>query len=1664
MKPSHRRTPPPLRRAVLTAALLSAYAMLPAQAQVTAGPGENVELDEGQPYGRLTANGEDASIAGENNAISGSVGGSNEGLVKASAGGLVDLSGGSVENTGVNWGRAVTATGAGSEVRLSGTDVTLSATAASNASAASTLAGLDGGRVQADGGVIRAVGAYARGVQVSGTAAVGSQAALSNLSVVTTGSTWGLGVQAYGSNDPERVNRVGLDNVDISTSGTFSHGIQSARLGALVAGRDVDIVTTGNNSHGIDAQRGGRVEIEGGSIRTSGRNAYGINATSLHDGEPPREGEDHPGTVEASGLAIETTGAGSYGVHADTGASVVLRDSSVATTSASALHADTQGRIAGENLAISGAAGGSNGGLVVALGGSRIDLSGGSIDNGSVNWGRAVMARGAGSVVTLSGTDASLTASAASNGNASSVVAASLGGRVEIDGGTFTGSGDYVRGVAAVGDLGGGGEQLVVRNARIVTDGYAGMGVHVFANDGGDPDVITGVDISDSAIETTGDQAWGLQAARAGGRIRAERTDIDTSGQSAHGAYVDRQASIGLAGGSIRTRGDQAHGAVADDAGTVLSVDGTRIETSGARTYGVNVTDGAQATVDNATVVNSAPGTHGVGLRADGAGSSLAARNTSVTVAGTGTDGSSAAIGVSAGHGATVALTGGSVRATGGDRTMALRATEGARIATDGTALSTQGDNSHAVLAWNSPSAAEPGSRIEVAGGSVRTSGANSYGLFAQYGGATVAASGVDVRTSGDIGRGFYAWQGGVVDVQGGSVATGGAGSAGMQATGAGARINADGVAVRTTGADSYGASAGWDDGAGGTVDFRNGAIQTSGARSHGVAAMHGGAVAVRNSTVQASGAGAAAAAARAYAGAAGSLDIRDSRLVSTRSSGLLLTDSASVTLRNTTVEAAGASIVADLQSAGQTQDVTVGSGSALTVNDGKLLEVRRSTAGMDGVVNLTLQAGATATGNVVDLDGLSQAQPQRPGGGRTNFVVQQGASWIGMVVGINDTSVGDGGSFTDTGGGVIDGNVVGGQDTRINFTNGAQVSGSVQAGSGSSANFSGTARIGENVVANGAAFSFNGPTTIGQSVLGNPGSSFSFAGPANIGSDVVGSGAQFSFSTSHPTQIGGNVDLSSGSSTHGGTPQQPIVIQGSASVDGSSVLGGNLDVQGPLSGSGVIAPGNSVGRQSFGSVTEFGGRYVAEVNAAGQSDLVTVNGDADLSGIDLEVTQENGDGGYRVDRPYTILRTQGGEVRNTFDSAEWTGGGLVALAPVDYGSNAVRVTLVADDGAIDAIRGSLSRNQNAALDGALSVAGRNATVDAALQSGDPAGALDQLSGEAHASTRAALLSGSTLLGGALAQRMRANLGAGRLPGAPTAQAGGAAPAQALPSPAASPLWAQAVGSWQRLDGDGNAAEAKQSLGGLFVGGDVPVGRGWRVGGAAGYTRSDIDVDDRSSSSDADSYSLAVYGGNAWQAGRGQVNLLVGAAHTWHDVDSTRSVTVGGAQRLKGSYDARTMQVFGEVGYALPAGRASTVEPYAGLAWYKQHADGFSESGGDAALRVGSGSDDLTALTLGVRGATVFTLGGSRAATLRAGLGWRHASGDTDPHSSMSFVEGGGSSFRVAGAPIAEDAAVLDLSAEMALADNAAAGLSYSGQFGDGNRQHAGGLYLRVRF
>jgi outer membrane autotransporter protein len=269
--------------------------------------------------------------------------------------------------------------------------------------------------------------------------------------------------------------------------------------------------------------------------------------------------------------------------------------------------------------------------------------------------------------------------------------------------------------------------------------------------------------------------------------------------------------------------------------------------------------------------------------------------------------------------------------------------------------------------------------------------------------------------------------------------------------------------------------------------------------------------------------------------------------------------------------------------------------------------------------------------------------------------------------------------------------------------------------------------------------------------------------------------------------------------------------------------------------------------------------------------------------------------------------------------------------------------------------------------------------------------------------------------------------------------------------------WGNGFGSWAQGAGDGNAAGFDRSIGGFIAGLDLNTADAWRGGVAIGYQGSGIAIDQRNSTAAVAGYNLAAYGGLE----EGPFSFHAGGALTLQSVDTTRRDAFSGFdETLTAHYGARTAQVFGEAAYHRSFGGLA-VDPFIGLSGIAASTDGFTESGGLAALSAAPETRSITLADFGARFAADLPAAGA-ALRLTATVAWQHAFGDVIPTADLAF--GGGTPFTIAGVPIARDALLLKAGFDWRLTPRANVGLAYSGQIASGIEDHGLDAHLVVRF
>lgn len=516
----------------------------------------------------------------------------------------------------------------------------------------------------------------------------------------------------------------------------------------------------------------------------------------------------------------------------------------------------------------------------------------------------------------------------------------------------------------------------------------------------------------------------------------------------------------------------------------------------------------------------------------------------------------------------------------------------------------------------------------------------------------------------------------------------------------------------------------------------------------------------------------------------------------------------------------------------------------------------------------------------------------------------------------------------------------------------------------------------------------------------------------------------------------------------------------------GSGSLGGSLDIRSgaTLGGTGTIgqagatvnvasgavhAPGNSIGKQKIA------GHYVnhgtLQIEATPNSaDQIIAAGNVDISGATLQLllSPEAASGWNVSNGPYTIIDKQSaGAIVGTF--GEVKSSLLFLTSTLDYlGGDGNDVTLKLSRNDIRFATVGRTPNQISAAAAIDRLPMTSAVWNALALTTDQQAAraaYDGLSGEIHASAKAALIEDSRFVRNALNERLRVVFD------------GVGAEAQPLASSETAGAWSTAFGAWGSIDGDGNAAGLDRSTGGVLMGIDGSVSDLWSVGIMGGYSQSSGDADARRSSYTSDNYHVGLYAGSEW----GAMTLRSGLAYTWSDVETDRAVGFNGfSDALSARYRAGTTQVFGEVGYGMKAGMVA-LEPFANLANVGLHSRGFEEKGGAAVLSAAGGSTNVSFATLGLRASTQIELGQVKA-TARGMVGWQHAFGDTATRADLAFA--GAPAFAVFGTPIARDAAVVEVGLDFEISPDALLGLSYQGAFASSARDDGFKANLRVAF
>ncbi len=486
----------------------------------------------------------------------------------------------------------------------------------------------------------------------------------------------------------------------------------------------------------------------------------------------------------------------------------------------------------------------------------------------------------------------------------------------------------------------------------------------------------------------------------------------------------------------------------------------------------------------------------------------------------------------------------------------------------------------------------------------------------------------------------------------------------------------------------------------------------------------------------------------------------------------------------------------------------------------------------------------------------------------------------------------------------------------------------------------------------------------------------------------------------------------------------------------------------------GTIAPGNSIGTMTVNGNFSLGAASTlqAEVNAAGQSDLVDVNGGTvAINGATLQVLELAGTytGGPYV---YTIIDNDGADpVAGTgFGTITNTLAFLTPTVSLIGGDGNDVVLILTGSSAADFSSAAKTPNQRSAAIGLNSLdntagsdgqAIRNAVLG--INNANALVAFDTLSGEIHASLQNTARNTGSMFTDAIANRMAGqqalnSLGKGlgdgdEAAGLPASSAN--ALAYAAASADAGDLfgtfaadfggmdaytttngtWIRGLGSIWSTDGDGNAAEVDGTDGGVMLGFDNIT----RVGGygfAAGYTMTQADAAARFSNADIQSGHVSAYG--AWNSGAWHARAIAG--YSFHHFDTTRNIVIGALTRTaKADYAGHQFNGYLETGYTTEYAGV-TVQPMLAARAGHLMTEAFTETGaGSVSLSVASQESTHVDAIAGLRASMAMINGDGSVYVPQARFFYSHAFGDIDPVATMTYA--GGGTFAIAGTPLDRD-------------------------------------------
>ncbi len=294
--------------------------------------------------------------------------------------------------------------------------------------------------------------------------------------------------------------------------------------------------------------------------------------------------------------------------------------------------------------------------------------------------------------------------------------------------------------------------------------------------------------------------------------------------------------------------------------------------------------------------------------------------------------------------------------------------------------------------------------------------------------------------------------------------------------------------------------------------------------------------------------------------------------------------------------------------------------------------------------------------------------------------------------------------------------------------------------------------------------------------------------------------------------------------------------------------------------------------------------------------------------------------------------------------------------------------------------------------------------------------------------------------------------------------------AQAPPGASRSATAIPGMGRWMgfvsgygqtgQVDSQPGISGARFNVAGGMAGIEYTYSEAVRVGFTLGAGSSWLRLQDLDSRARGTFFQAAIYG--SYAPGPWYIDGAVGYAR--HSISTERSVVFPGfANFLEGSTSANQFIGGFEAGWRFNFDRFQ-VTPFFGMQMSVFSQNGYTETGGVAAL---SYEDDTTVSarsSLGVQVRTTFNIGETMRTDPYARVAWAHEFGDRSASVTASFTGAPTSSFEVTGARRARDTFLLGAGFEMNVTSTVGVFAGYSGDISSSGTSHAGSAGIRIRW